>query len=179
VLQETSAAEARPLDGLSAPMDFTSRTSARSRYRSRHQKKSRRSRRSPPKSSLRSRRSSKISLRSSNMSRRSRAISAGLAPLRRSRRSSNSSLRRSLRSLNRSIRSRRMSRLISPRNLGCHEEFHAKAGLPTASKEPPTRPVRINFFARFILPFLKLLDVQGGSKFTLRRPSGLALRLCL
>jgi len=102
--QQTATVSDHPI-GSRQHTDFTSRTSARSRYRSRHQKKSRRSRRSSPKSSLRSRRSRKTSLRSSNMSRRSRAISAGLAPLRRFRRSSSSSLRRSLRSLNRSIRS--------------------------------------------------------------------------
>ena len=102
--QQTATVSDHPI-GSRQHTDFTSRTSARSRYRSRHQKKSRRSRRSSPKSSLRSRRSRKTSLRSSNMSRRSRAFSAGLAPLRRFRRSSNSSLRRSLRSLNRSIRS--------------------------------------------------------------------------
>src|SRR4030095_6344639 len=44
---------------LSALTDFPGRTSARSCYRSHHQKKSRRSRRRSPKSSLRSRRSSK------------------------------------------------------------------------------------------------------------------------
>jgi len=98
--QQTATVSDHPI-GSRQHTDFTSRTSARSRYRSRHQKKSRRSRRSSPKSS----RSRKTSLRSSNMSRRSRAISAGLAPLRRFRRSSSSSLRRSLRSLNRSIRS--------------------------------------------------------------------------